>query len=221
VNVNALLIGAASVFALCVGSANAANLIANGGFEDGVYTAVDSSTNAENSGVPVSWDPNDAFIDYSGFNGVRGYPYSGSYSLQMGDFDSQPEAELSQTFSDVAGQKYTVSFYGYDGGANGDPNADLTVSVGSASTSFNDTVSTYTLGTFTFVGQGSDTLTIAAKTNPSDWYVDNVAVTAASVSAAPEPSTWLLMIAGIGGIGLMLRRTNGVFRFGASSAVAA
>jgi hypothetical protein len=29
-----------------------------------------------------------------------------------------------------------------------------------------------------------------------------------TISAAPEPSTWLLMIAGIGGIGLMLRRAK-------------
>ena len=33
-------------------------------------------------------------------------------------------------------------------------------------------------------------------------------VFATAVSAAPEPSTWLLMFAGIGGIGLMLRRAK-------------
>ena len=31
---------------------------------------------------------------------------------------------------------------------------------------------------------------------------------AGAVSAAPEPSTWLLMLAGLGGIGLMLRRAR-------------
>ena len=34
-----------------------------------------------------------------------------------------------------------------------------------------------------------------------------------AVSAAPEPSTWLLMFAGIGGIGLMLRRAKGTMGF--------
>ncbi|MHB8287114.1 MAG: PEP-CTERM sorting domain-containing protein [Caulobacteraceae bacterium] len=37
----------------------------------------------------------------------------------------------------------------------------------------------------------------------------------ATISAAPEPSTWLLMLAGIGGLGLMLRqnRSEATFRF--------
>ena len=41
-----------------------------------------------------------------------------------------------------------------------------------------------------------------------------------TVSAAPEPSTWLLMFAGIGGIGLMMRRakTTMGFRFKDASA---
>ena len=38
-------------------------------------------------------------------------------------------------------------------------------------------------------------------------------VMGSSVSAAPEPSTWLLMIAGIGGIGLMLRRAKKTMGF--------
>ncbi len=38
-------------------------------------------------------------------------------------------------------------------------------------------------------------------------------VAAAPVSAAPEPSTWLLMFAGIGGIGLMLRRAKKTMDF--------
>jgi PEP-CTERM motif len=33
-------------------------------------------------------------------------------------------------------------------------------------------------------------------------------ITPAGISAAPEPSAWLLMIAGIGGVGLMLRRAR-------------
>ena len=47
----------------------------------------------------------------------------------------------------------------------------------------------------------------------------SIAITSA-VSAAPEPSTWLLMIAAIGGVGLMLRRAKKTmgFRFRALSA---
>lgn len=42
-----------------------------------------------------------------------------------------------------------------------------------------------------------------------------------SVSAAPEPSTWLLMFAGIGGIGLMLRRAKQTMGFRLKDAFAA
>ena len=38
--------------------------------------------------------------------------------------------------------------------------------------------------------------------------VPDVSTFATAVSAAPEPSTWLLMFPGIGGIGLMLRRAK-------------
>ena len=40
-------------------------------------------------------------------------------------------------------------------------------------------------------------------------------------SAAPEPSTWLLMFAGIGGIGLMLRRAKKSMSFRFKDALAA
>jgi MYXO-CTERM domain-containing protein len=43
---------------------------------------------------------------------------------------------------------------------------------------------------------------------------------ATAVSSAPEPSAWALMIAGLGAIGLLLRRANNGVRFGASSAAA-
>jgi len=41
-----------------------------------------------------------------------------------------------------------------------------------------------------------------------------------AVSAALEPSTWLLMIAGVGGIGLMLRRAKTALSLRSAGAVA-
>ena len=41
-----------------------------------------------------------------------------------------------------------------------------------------------------------------------------------SISAVPEPSTWLLMIAGIGGIGLMLRRPKRSLGFNSAASAA-
>ena len=46
-------------------------------------------------------------------------------------------------------------------------------------------------------------------------------VATAGVSAAPEPSTWLLMFAGIGGIGLMLRRAKKTMGFRFKDALSA
>ncbi len=45
-------------------------------------------------------------------------------------------------------------------------------------------------------------------------------VTGTAVSAAPEPSTWLLMFAGIGGIGLTLRQAKRKMGVGAKDALA-
>jgi hypothetical protein len=44
---------------------------------------------------------------------------------------------------------------------------------------------------------------------------------ALNVSAAPEPSTWLLMIAGVSGVGLMLRRAKRALGLGLAVASAA
>ena len=187
--------------------AHAASLLLNGGFEDGVYTStIDGNTNTE---VPNDWDSSAAFDLEPSFNHVTaGSPRSGSFALSIGNFDDQPLATLTQTFSDVAGDSYTVSFWAFDGGANGDANAFLTVAVGSASETFNDTVATYTEGTFTFVGTGSDTISIAAQTNPSEWIVDDVSVTGAA-GTVPEASTWAMMLLGFAGLGFVgYRRTR-------------
>ena len=48
-----------------------------------------------------------------------------------------------------------------------------------------------------------------------------VSISDSSVSAAPEPSTWLLMFAGIGGIGLMLRQAKRKMGFRFKDALAA
>jgi hypothetical protein len=51
--------------------------------------------------------------------------------------------------------------------------------------------------------------------------LDNVTLASGSVSAAPEPSTWALMFAGLGGIGLILRRAKNTMTFRFKDAFAA
>jgi len=56
---------------------------------------------------------------------------------------------------------------------------------------------------FAFFASGSDTLTITAETNPSEWYVDNVSVVGA-VAAPDQVSTVLLL--GLGMVALAAAR---------------
>jgi hypothetical protein len=183
--------------------AHAAELLSNGGFEGGVQTVtIDGFTN---SLVPIDWTPNAAFVQFNGFNFVTGSIFhSGANSLQISDGDSQPLATLSQSFNDVAGDTYNVTFFAaYGAGVGADPNAFLKVSVGSAVNTVTDTIGeTFEQFSFSFVGTGHDTLAIAAQTNPSFWFVDDASVTGAA-STVPEASTWAMMVLGFAGLGFM------------------
>jgi hypothetical protein len=194
-----LYMTAAAALAAGTAGAQAANLIVNGGFEDGVYTStIGGNTNTQ---VPVGWDSTAAFDLEPGFNNVStNLPHSGSFDLSIGNFDYQPLATLTQTFSDVSGDSYTVDLWTFDGGANGDANAFLSVSVGAQGVTLNDTAAyPWIEVNFSFVGTGSDTLTISAQTNPSEWFVDDVSVNGTSV--IPEASTWAMMVLGFAGLG--------------------
>ncbi len=219
---SSLLFGSALAFSSAAAlSASAAELIQNGGFENGVYS--DTQGGNTNSSVPVGWTPNAAFDLNPGFNNVGTAPNSGTYNLSIANYDYQPIAALSQTFADVAGSTYAGSLYVY-ASRGGDAAANFTASIdGATEVSVGDTINSYTQETFSFVGTGHDTLQIVANTNPGEWEVDDVSISgaAAAVSAAPEPSTWLLMIAGIGGIGLMLRRAKQISGFKFKDAFAA
>lgn len=190
----------ANIASIC--DATPGNLVHNCGFEAGVYTS------GANPGVPNDWTSSAAFDLNPGFNLVTDSnslgPHSGSFDLSISNFDDQPLATLTQTITDVSGATYTVGFFGYDGGAGGDGNAFLSVSVGSAGATMNDTVAVWTPAGFTFTGTGSDTLTISAQTNPSEWYVDDVTVL--GPSPTPEPASLLLMGTGLLGMAGVLRR---------------
>lgn len=193
----------AALLVMASSAPQAAELLLNGGFEDGVQTvAIGGFTNFE---VPIDWTPNAAFVEFSGFNHTTGSIFhSGATSLSIGDFDDEALATLSQSFNDVAGDTYNVTFWAaYGGGIGGDPNAFLTVSVGSTGKTVLDTIGeTFEQFSFSFVGTGHDTLTIAGQTNPSSWFVDDASVTGA-VGTVPEAPTWAMMLAGFVGLGFV------------------
>jgi PEP-CTERM motif-containing protein len=181
----------------------AAELLLNGGFEDGVQTVtLGAFTNFE---VPVDWTPNAVFIETSPLNHVTGSIFhGGANSLQTGLDDGEPLPTLSQSFNDVAGDTYNVTFFAaYGGGVGADPNAFLELSAGSGGIKVTDTIGeAFKKFSFSFVGTGHDTLVIAASTNPSEWFVDDVSVTGAA-STVPEAPTWAMMLAGFGGLGFV------------------
>jgi hypothetical protein len=193
----------AALLSMVSSAPQAAELLLNGGFEDGVQTVTIGGFT--NFAVPVDWTPNAAFVQFSGDNHVTGSIFhSGANSLQIGNVDGEALATLSQSFNDVAGDTYNVTFFAaYGGGAGADPNAFLKVSVGSAGNTVTDTIGeTFEQFSFSFVGTGHDTLAIAGQTNPSSWFVDDASVTGAA-STVPEAPTWAMMLAGFGGLGFV------------------
>lgn len=174
------------------------NLVTNCGFENGVYSSTLSTFT--NGNVPNSWTPNSGFDEFPGFNQVTSAnPNSGNDGLLIGNGDAEPTPTLSQTFSDTLGVTYNGSLYiSYGGAGQNDSAASFqTLINGTTKVSLGDSASlTYTKFTFSFVGTGSDTITLQGNTNPSEWEVDDIAITAASGTSTPEPGSMALIAAG-------------------------
>jgi hypothetical protein len=189
----------------------AGNLVANCGFEGGVYS--DTVGGTTNNGIPNGWTPNAAFVQFPSFNGsgLPGPAHSGNFVLSIGNFDSEPPPVLTQTLSDIVGDTYAASVWVYySGGVVGDPAAFLDVEInGTNQVALNGGPSApypdYALETFSFVGTGSDVLGVTGNTNPGEWYVDDVVVTDA-VSAVPEPASIALFGAAFAALACVLRR---------------
>ncbi len=71
------------------------------------------------------------------------------------------------------------------------------------------------------VAAGTQLLDVVGKFAGASGTTGSYDGTVAFTSAAPEPSTWLLMFAGIGGMGLMLRQAKRKIGFGTKGASAA
>ena len=205
--------GCVAAFAASGSARAATNLITNGGFEltNNGYSETDT---------PVGWTNighTDGVIAYSVFNTPA---YDGSYYYDeggYGDAANGPGDGIEQTVATVAGQQYTLTFGLSQENESGTEIADVTI--GSQETQYTLTPTSnygefqlpFTTYQISYTAD-SPTTTIAFTTDapaPSlgdnDPLIDGISFSGPSVSSAPEPSTWALMIAGVGLAGAALR----------------
>ena len=194
----AVLASASLALAAASGSAHAAtNLIVDGGFENAGFVGI--------AGFTMSGHLGDIFAASS----------QGGYLPEEGDFfaalGATPDLNfLSQTFSDVAGETLQISYYLASDGAA--PNEFQTLFDGATLSDIVDVPNSnhlYNQVIFDVTATGTDTLTFGSMDGPNYLALDNISVTPL-VAAAPEPSAWLLMVAGVGLIGASLRRRRAI-----------
>ncbi len=192
----------AAVLAASFGGANAA--LVNGSFDDqvqnpgswGVYQSLPGWTTASGSGIEVR-------------NSVEGGSYDGGNYVEL---DSYSNSSMSQSITTTAGALYTLSFaYSARQGVAYDSNTVQALWNGSSVVTVSaegngQSGNVWNVYSYTVTGTGHDTLTFAALgTNDTlGGSLDAVSLTA----AVPEPSTWALMLGGMGMIGFSARRRN-------------
>jgi choice-of-anchor C domain-containing protein len=190
---------------LLAGAAQAA-LVVNGSFEDGPVPG-GFSTFGTGSTAISGWTVTGGSIDYIGTY------WNASDGIRSLDLSGNEAGTIAQMIPTVAGTRYTVSF---DYSSNPDQGYAKSMLVGFGSaTPVSFTFSTpiqrplvWLTGTATFVATGSSTQLSFQSSTPGPWGIalDNVAVN----GAVPEPTTWAMLIAGFGmvGVGMRRRRTD-------------
>jgi choice-of-anchor C domain-containing protein len=210
------LAAAISLASIAHVSSARANLVVDGGFTDASgqsYITV-FSPNTFGGGA---WTVTTGSVDVIG--NYWQPPVAGQGSL---DLDGNTDGAISQTLSGlVTGQTYALTF-ALSGNPDGSPTiktVQVSINGQSQTFQFNDSNTTrpspmnYVTESllFTYNGTG-DVLSFTSLDDPSSAY--GAVLGDVSVAPVPEPATWVMMILGFVGIGLMSyrRRTGLEFR---------
>ena len=187
-----LLAVVAVAVCLCIAPATfAQNLLTNGSFETDSFSGWTTGGNFEFTSVTSG-----PFESYTGAQ-------DGSFYVTMGPVGS--DGTLSQTFSTVAGQSYSFSFWFASVGDNPSDFSAYWDGTPVLSLTNPNTGSNWTNYSFTETGTGSDTVSFAFRDDPAYLALDNVQVQA----TVPEPSSFLLLGTGVLGLGGFVRRKLG------------
>ncbi len=208
----------ASACAIVCAEPAAANLIANGSFEDGTFTGGASLAQQVAPGDSTTlsgWTVSDASLTWyeNGFNlqqiAISGH--NGNFAVNLAD-GSVRTVTASQTFPTLPFQEYQVSYWVGNYSANNGPAAIIANVVDGTSNTIllsetatapaTNEPSTWVRFVSTFIADGtSNTISFTEINGPSYIGLDDV-----SVIAVPEPSTWGLALAGFAGLGYVSYR---------------
>ena len=199
------MIAVAGMLAAALPATASAAAFINGGFEDASFNPGSFATLANGSTAINGWVVTGDSIDYIGSYWQHA---EGNRSI---DLNGNFPGGIQQTFDTIAGKEYVVKF-SLAGNPDGSPAQKIvsTIANGNASQDyvFDATGNTKaSMGweefTYKFVA-GAPTTTLSFTSAIGGAY--GAALDAVSVSAVPEPSTWAMMILGIGMAGAAMRR---------------